>query len=204
MIGFVTPSIARESLRYTIKSVKEQTNPNWKLYIGFDGKKYEDVDSSLLVGEHKINYFFINEKLGVETNFHGNAGQVRNCIIQNFIDDDIEWLGFVDDDDTISKDYVATFNREKELFNFDCCVFRMRYDKLSSRIIPPVGMNEIRQNYVGISFVVNKNFIKTNNINFHNSNSEDFDYLKSISNAGGKIHISDHILYNVNGYQYYE
>jgi hypothetical protein len=78
----------------------------------------------------------------------------------------------------------------------------MRYDKNNERIIPPYEINYIAQNYVGISFSVKHKFIVKNKINFRNDNAEDFLFLKDISDKFGKIYISNHIAYNVNGHTY--
>jgi glycosyltransferase involved in cell wall biosynthesis len=201
MIGFIIPSIGRETITVTLESLVNQTNPNWKCYVGFDGKEESDIDPSILVQDERIKYFYFGEKLGDETKHHGNAGQVRNSIIGR-IDDDIEWIGFVDDDDTLSKYYVEILELEKNKKEFDCCVFRMRYDKDNIKILPPFNMDTIKQNFVGISFCVRRKFIDKNKISFVNDNAEDFKYLKKISDCNGEIHISSHITYNVNGYQY--
>jgi exoribonuclease R len=72
----------------------------------------------------------------------------------------------------------------------------------NQKVIPPFGMNHLQQNYVGISFCVSKKFIAENNIKFTNDNAEDFKFLKEINDKGGKIYISPHITYNVNGHSY--
>ena len=201
MIGFIIPSIGRSSIKYTLESLLKQTHQEWKCYVGFDGKKQNEIDSSILVDDNRIKYIYFGEKIGDESQYHGNAGQVRNLIIDN-MDDDIDWIGFVDDDDTLSKYYVEILELEKTKYDFDCCVFRMRYDKNNDKVIPPFGMNIIQQNFVGISFCVNKKFIDENKILFVNDNAEDFKFLKQINENGGKIYISNHVAYNVNGYTY--
>jgi glycosyltransferase involved in cell wall biosynthesis len=153
-----------------------------------------------LVDDSRIEYLYLSEKRG-ESNHHGNAGLVRNSIIEH-IDDSVEWVGFLDDDDTISKFYIEILNLEKTKGEFDCCVFRMRYDKDNEKVIPPFGMNHLQQNYVGISFCVRKKFVDDHKIKFVNSNSEDFKFLKEIHDRGGRIHISSHVVYNVNGCSY--
>jgi len=202
MIGFVIPSIGRFTLSYTLNSILQQTNPNWRCFVGFDGKEKKDIDTSLLIQDDRISYFYFNEKLGSENEHHGNAGEVRNAIIDR-IQNDVEWIAFVDDDDTLSKYYVEIFELEQTKQEFDCCVFRMRYDINNEKIIPPLDMNYLAQNFVGISFCVNKKFIDKHNIRFRNSNSEDFIFLKNIEENKGRIHISPHITYNVNGHLYY-
>ena len=200
MIGFVVPSIGRDSIKFTLQSLTNQTNPNWKCWVGFDGKCEDDIDKNNLIEDSRINYLYFKDKLGVSAH-HGNAGLVRNSIIEQ-LSDDTEWIGFLDDDDTLSKFYIEILELEKTKSEFDCCVFRMRYDKDNQKVIPPFGMNHLQQNYVGISFCVSKKFIAENNIKFTNDNAEDFKFLKEINDKGGKIYISPHITYNVNGHSY--
>jgi glycosyltransferase involved in cell wall biosynthesis len=200
MIGFVIPSIGRSTIKYSIQSLLDQTIQDWKCVVGFDGKCENDIDKSLITMDDRIKYVYFSEKMGASAH-HGNAGLVRNSII-NHLDDDTEWIGFLDDDDTLSKFYIEILELEKIKYKFDCCVFRMRYDKDNQRVIPPFEMNHLQQNYVGISFCVNKKFIEKNNIKFTNDNAEDFKFLKEIYDRGGKIHISSHVTYNVNGHSY--
>jgi hypothetical protein len=200
MIGFVVPSIGRDSIKFTLQSLTNQTNPNWKCWVGFDGKCEDDIDKNNLIEDSRINYLYFKDKLGVSAH-HGNAGYVRNSIISH-ITEDCDWIGFVDDDDTLSKFYIEILELEKTKFKFDCCIFRMRYDEDNQKVIPPFGMNHLQQNYVGISFCVSKKFIAENNIKFTNDNAEDFKFLKEINDKGGKIYISPHITYNVNGHSY--
>lgn len=199
MIGFVIPSVGRETITYTLKSLLDQTNQEWKCFVGFDGKKQSDINPSILIEDDRIQYFYFGEKLGSEKEHHGNAGQVRNAIIQN-LSNDIDWVGFVDDDDTLSKHYIEILELEKTKTDFDCCVFRMRYDKDNRRVVPPFEMNYLAQNFVGISFCVKKEFIDKHKVLFENNNAEDFMFLKQINDKGGKIHMSPHVTYNVNFY----
>jgi glycosyltransferase involved in cell wall biosynthesis len=199
MIGFVIPSIGRETLKYSLQSLLNQTDSNWKCWVGFDGKSEDEIDKSILIEDERINYLYFSEKKGQST-YHGNAGLVRNTIISN-ISDDCEWIGFLDDDDTLSKFYIELLKREYDKQQFDCCVFRMRYDSENKKVIPPFGMNDIVQNFVGISFAVNKKFLIDNNLKFENNNAEDFLMLQQIKNKG-IIHVSSHICYNVNGHAY--
>jgi hypothetical protein len=202
MIGFVIPSIGRPTLFHTLESLTNQTNQEWKCYVGFDGKKKEEIDSSILIEDPRINYLYFGDKLGSEKEHHGNAGQVRNAIIRN-VEQDVDWIGFVDDDDTLSKYYVEMLELEKSKGDFDCCVFRMRYDRDNQKVIPPFEMNHLAQNFVGISFCVKKKFITENDVQFQNSNAEDFLFLQQMNDKGATIHLSPHVTYNVNGHQYY-
>ena len=199
MIGFVIPSIGRETLKYSLHSLINQTDPDWKCWVGFDGKSEDDIDESILVSDNRITYLYFSEKQG-QSAHHGNAGLVRNSIISR-ITDDCDWIGFLDDDDTVSKFYVEILKREIQKQSFDCCVFRMRYDSKNKKVLPPFNMNEIVQNFVGISFAVNKKFLNDNELKFENNNAEDFLMLKKIQSIG-KVYISSHVCYNVNGHSY--
>lgn len=200
MISFVIPSIGRETIKYSLMSLLNQSMSNWKCVVGFDGISEGDINKSILILDDRITYVYFPQKLG-QSAHHGNAGLVRNSIIEK-LSDDTEWIGFLDDDDTLSKFYIEILELEKTKYKFDCCVFRMRYDKDNQKVIPPFEINHLQQNYVGISFCVNRKFIEKNNIKFTNDNAEDFKFLKEISDKGGKIHISSHITYNVNGHSY--
>ena len=199
MIEFVIPSIGRETLKSSLTSLLNQTDPNWKCLVGFDGKTEDDVDKSILIDDDRIEYFYFPTKQG-QSAHHGNAGLVRNSIISNS-NNDVEWIGFLDDDDTLSKFYVEILKQELSKHTFDCCVFRMRYDIDNRKVLPPFGMNDIIQNYVGISFAVNKKFLIDNNLKFENNNAEDFLMLQQIKSKG-VVHISSHVCYNVNGHSY--
>ena len=200
MINFIVPSIGRPTLKSTLQSLINQTNPNWECWVGFDGLSKNQVEDTLLINDSRIHYLFSVDKVG-EKKHHGNAGLVRNWIISN-INNNYEWIGFVDDDDTLSSDYIERLIQNINYTDFDCCVFRMRYDAENIKIIPPLNMVEIRQNYVGISFCVKRNFIIDSNIKFINSNSEDYQFLENIHLKGGIIYLSEYITYNVNGHMY--
>jgi glycosyltransferase involved in cell wall biosynthesis len=200
MINFVIPSIGRETLKYTLESILNQTDPDWECWVGFDGLSESEVDSKILIKDERIHYIYLKDKIG-KSSHHGNAGLVRNSIMEN-IDNDKGWIGFVDDDDTIQREYVQNVRRITDEVDIDVCVFRMRYDRYGMKIIPPPGMKEIKQNYVGISFFVRKNFIEENKIYFVNDNAEDFKYLESIIKSKGKVAMTELVMYNVEGYKY--
>lgn len=201
MINFIVPTIGRETLKSTLRSLVDQTNPNWECWIGFDGLSESDVDTNLLVDDERIHCIYLKDRLGSFTynagvnGNTGSAGNVRNYLIEQ-IDNDYEWIGFVDDDDTLRPYYIEKLIEERNYTTFDCCIFRMIN---GSTIIPPIGMNQVIQNFVGISFCINKKFLKDQNIRFENSTCEDYTFLESIHNSGGEIYMSEHITYNVRG-----
>lgn len=201
MINFVIPSMGRKTLKRTLESLINQTNPYWECWVGFDGLSENEVDRNILIKDDRIHYLYIKDKLG--TSFYnsgvghntGNAGLVRNYIISN-ITNKYEWIGFVDDDDSLKSYYIEKLIEEINYIFFDCCIFRM---VANGNIIPPLGMTQVIQNFVGISFCVRKKFIEDSKIKFINSPSEDYNMLESIKNAGGEIYLSEYVTYNVFG-----
>lgn len=205
MINFIVPSVGRKTLKNTLLSIVNQKNSNWECWVGFDGLSENDVDESVLIHDERIHYLFIDKKIGKFDYSSGlcrptgNAGLVRNYILSQ-IDNSFDWVGFVDDDDTIRSIYVDKLVEETTYNTFDCCVFRMQHDdKINNNIviIPPIGMTDIVQNYVGISFCVRRSFLTSTGTEFLNSSSEDFSFIKNICDSGGSIYISEHIVYDV-------
>lgn len=212
MIDFVIPSIGRPTIMRSVKSLINQgsffrpKDLDWKAYVGFDGLSENEVNENILLQDDRVTYLFSENKLGATGNWgegysQSNAGLVRNWIISN-IKSTNEWIGFLDDDDTLSNYYIDTLFLELRNKQFDCCVFRMRYDAGGEKIIPPLGVNEIIEDQVGISFCVNKKFLKKSGVRFSNDIKEDYKFLKDLQNAGANIHISNYVTYHVNSISY--
>jgi hypothetical protein len=205
MIDFVIPSVARPSLTRSLRSLLEQNylfydgNDDWKAFVGFDGIPENRINTSNLLKDDRINYLFIENKMGKVGEWGmGNAGLVRNEIIKN-ISSPNKWMAFLDDDDTVTPYYVdslflETTNSEEQ---FDCVVFRMRFDPSGEKILPPIDEDELIQDKVGISFCVRKEFLNKTGIKFINDSREDFKFLMELKNAGASIKISNYITYNV-------
>lgn len=144
MINFVIPSIGRDTLRYALASLINQSESDWECLVGFDGLSKEKVSKNVLIDDARIHYLYFDERVG-NSDRHGNAGLVRNKIISN-IENDRKWIGFVDDDDTLDSEYVKNAKRIDDSYDPDAGVFRMRYDREGTKIIPPPGMISIQQN----------------------------------------------------------
>lgn len=184
MITFIIPSIGRETLSRTLQSLYSQTIANWKAIVVFDGIKN---NLSTSITDERVTIYEI-EKKGEDLN---SAGNVRNYAIEKC---DTEWVAFVDDDDTISNNYIELFNKELELCpELDTIIFRMNY---LNNIIPPLSYKDIIKNHVGISFAMKKQ-IFDNGIIFIPSKVEDFLILDKIKNKNYKMCISPYICYFV-------
>lgn len=197
-ITFIIPSVARESLNKSLNSLLKQTDNDWCAYVGFDGLT-EDQIKLQIIKDDRIKYFYL-PKTGFLKNVdfkaqnHSKAGSVRNQLLEKEIDS--KWIGFLDDDDTLTSDYIEGLKLESNKNNFDCCIFRMILK--DGTIIPRYGNNSLYIGNVGISFVVKTEFLKQNNIFFESSESEDFDFIKKLFETKAKIYISDYITYKVN------
>ena len=182
MITFIIPSISRDTLINSIQSIQNQTNENWKLIVIFDG-----VKSTLDFQDDKIKVFEI-EKTGEGTN---NAGNVRNYGMQYV---DTEWIAFLDDDDTISNDYIQHFIDEQTLFpSMDVLIFRMLNYHC---ILPSNYTDDFYINSVGISFCMKKKIFDEGNL-FVPSNKEDFNMLDKIRSNHYHMNISPYLTYFV-------
>jgi len=186
-ITFIIPSIGRKSLLNTIDSIKNNTINDWQIIIVYDGVKEKDAPK--IKYDERIMILYIN-KLGKSTN---SAGLIRN-IAMNISDS--QWVGFVDDDDTISKDYIYCLKNEITQYpDINVVVFRMQYN--DGRIIPPKNCTKLQVNKVGISFAINVDYYKTKKILFEPSSIEDWVFLEKIKNKNGLILISNSLCYFV-------
>lgn len=192
MFDFVIPSIGRASLVRSLKSLLQQSEVDWNCYVGFDGLKEEQINKEYLIDDSRIHYLYLEEKLG-RSQFHGNAGLVRNKIIES-IDSPSEWIGFLDDDDSLAHNYIEIIKNQVKICEYDCYVFRMNHN---DNIIPPYHMMDLIQNHVGISFCVRSEFINNNNIKFINDNDEDFKFLEQIHKNNGRIKLLPYVGYFV-------
>lgn len=186
MITFIIPTIGRPSLKKTIESIENQTNDNWKAIVVFDG-----IEPTISISNPKITVIK-TEKAGVAIN---GAANVRNYGMK-FVDTD--WIGFLDDDDTIASDYVETFNNELIAYPFvDVIIFRMHRPNLEPVVLPELETDDFYADHVGISFAFKKKIIDEGFF-MQPSSIEDFEYLSTLRNNNYCIMISPYIKYFVN------
>jgi glycosyltransferase involved in cell wall biosynthesis len=191
MVTVIIPSIGRSTLLHSLKSLINQSNLYWKCLVGFDGINSIEKIQFPLPKDPRIEYIFFPDKLGIDGQ-HGQAGKVRNNLIEMAKTD---WVCFLDDDDTFKDAYIKTLYEEIRSSKSVVHMFRMTYNKDNSFVLPIE--KKVKSSYVGISFAVNINFLKNNDIKFDNGQYEDFDLLVNIEKKGGEINWTDHILYNV-------
>jgi len=202
-ITFIIPTIGRQTLIDTVESLYNLNTPNpssdWFAIIIFDNcigsrliksELYEQIMKIDI--ENKIRIIQNNEHIGNQSK-RNSAGLVRNIGIQS-IDFLTEWIGFVDDDDTLSPNYIINLKSEIEISSsIQVCIFRMIYE--NNYVLPSKYDRNILRGKVGISFALK--YCLTKQYLFTNNPFEDFLYLKSLQNMGIKILISSYISYYV-------
>jgi len=178
-ITFVIPSLSRPTLNKTVDSLLNQTNKSWEcliIYDGVDGPNFDDPR----ITTHKIT------KTGNNSKPMGESGLVRNVGIKKC---DTEWIGFLDDDDTIHPDYVETLF--KKYSKHDFVVWRMKNPY--GLVIPRWEKNELVVNNVGISFCYKNKF---KDLLFDkNINGEDFYFIEKLLNQTKNYVITEEVFY---------
>jgi len=184
IITFIIPSIGRETLKNTIISLQNLKNSNWLCIIIFDG-----VKQNIQINDDRFTIYEI-EKKG-EKNY---GGYVRNLALKKSIN--TSWVGFVDDDDTVSDKYIQYLLEESNKYNnVDVIIFRMMYE--NNLILPEKNDKNIIMNKVGISFAIHKNIFEKKKYFFKNNSKEDYYFLRTLQKNKYKMLISGYIAYFV-------
>jgi hypothetical protein len=102
-----------------------------------------------------------------------------------------EWIGFLDDDDTIHQDYVKTL--VEKYTEYDFIVWRMK--TTDGKIYPELTRNNIKINRVGISISFKNKF--PNLLFDSNCDSEDYEFVNKLRNTTHNFIITPEIFYNV-------
>jgi len=182
-ITFIIPTIGRESLLESIESLINQDDCDWRAIIIFDG-----VKNNFEINDKRINIVEI-EKIG-NLEKKNSAGQVRNIGFKYVKKS--EWIGFLDDDDYLSNNYISKLKEELKINNnIEVCIFRMGYE--NKYILPTANDRNIIRNKVGISFAIKKYI--SNDIFFNNNPFEDFIFLKELQKKNYRILISSYVSY---------
>ena len=173
------------SLIRTIQSIKNQTDSHWKLIIVFDG--IDQIHQDIL-NESNDDRIILKQ---VEKQEH--RSQIRNIGIALA---DTPWVSFIDDDDTISNDYIEKLrNEEKTNECIDCVIFRQYFGDSKFEILPKLNCKSLKCGKVGISFAVKRKVFDT--IQFKNTYPfiEDFKILKTIHINQFNIVVCPHVCY---------
>lgn len=187
-ITIVIPSVGRQTLPRTLRSLLDQDDPDWYCIVGFDGVSEIDSTPNIIIDD-RIKYVYSPRREPLIK----NAGPVRNQIIPLVV---TKWMAFLDDDDTLRTTYVSTFKETiSQNLDLSAMTVRMSYDLDDKATTPYV--QDVLRGKIGISFAVNTEFIRDNDITFLSCSAEDHFFLKEVKDKGGKIIFLDKILYNV-------
>lgn len=181
IITFIVPTVGRDTLDRTIDSLIKQTSEKWRCIVVFDGIEPREFNDERIRTISSV-------KLGSFTNIHGTSGLVRNEGIKEV---ETEWIGFVDDDDTLHQEYVETL--EKKYSTHDLVIWRMKFN--NGNIVPRLDDESVYCGNVGISFSY-KN--KGNFIFERNWDGEDFTFVENLIKHEFNYIITPEIYYNVN------
>lgn len=198
LVTFFIPTLGRPSLAHTMASLAVQTDRDWAAVVIGDGVQ-PDVPPSERVQVMRCEP-------------QGSAGLVRNLGIE-MCSFGSPWYAFVDDDDTLTPDYVEKLRAESSTFPGEgagCIVFRM-FDPAVNTILPPhevFNPLDLTWGKVGLSFAVRSEwfdeehglrFIQEDGRNPQGGlNNEDITMLLDLRDRlGCHIHISPHMTYCV-------
>jgi hypothetical protein len=186
-ITFIVPTIGRYTLMRTIISLKNQTKTNWRCIVIFDGVNIPKNITDTLKDDKRFTIIRIN-KVGCLN--HG--ARVRNEGLRLV---KTGWVGFVDDDDTLSPYYVEHMNNYiSSNSTIKCIIFRMMYS--DNNVIPKINSNTFQAGNVGISFCFNAELLRSG-FYFTPSSCEDYVLLNKIRGSRYRIVMSGKIGYFV-------
>ena len=191
LVTFVIPSIGRATLARSLESLAVQTDQGFAAVLVMDG---------VPVPEGLPRYPWLEVVANVRrAGVHNHAGAVRNPAIARVR---TEWVGFLDDDDTLGSDYVRCLREEAAREpRSDAVVFRMRTNRSGRHqlVLPPPGAKDLFLGRVGISFAVRARppCLGGAPLAFRPSHREDYDALDELKRRGGLIVIHPRVLYFV-------
>lgn len=179
-VTFIVPTIGRPTLERTLKSLVDQEDGDWNAVVVADA--VENFQMPRL--DNRICSLNLDRKLG-ESN-HG--GYVRNQGIHHA---EGLWIGFVDDDDRLDREY--SYWLKAESYGCDLLVFRMKNP--DGMILPEKESLDCCR--VGISFALRTGFQREKGLMFGNSGLEDWAFIEHAREVGARIKISKRIAYYV-------
>jgi glycosyltransferase involved in cell wall biosynthesis len=181
LVTFIIPTLGRPTLKRTVQSLQAQHNPNWEAIIIFDGLAPQPITTDRRFRMIKIP----------KTGLFNHAGEVRN---QGMKYVKTEWMAFVDDDDTLSPDYIDRLLEESQRkTDLTTVIFRMYYPELQ-QIIPAPDQQDLSSGHVGISYSIKSSLYQAG-FKFIPGPTEDFNLLEAIRQAGQKMVLSPYVTY---------
>jgi hypothetical protein len=213
-ISFIIPSQGRSTLARTFSSLQNQTQHSWLAIVVFEGllsdALYLNKASGLPVFMNTIpQEVLLDGRFCFQyQHFSGRsssncAGEIRNFGISLA---STEWIGFVDEDDTLRPDYIEhLLNHVKEYPSAQLVLFRMcNYfaDQDITRVIPALSSESIVAGDAGISFAFRRRLFQDLHYKLTPSNVEDYLFLERLYNDHIPILLSEWCTYQVRDHQH--
>jgi glycosyltransferase involved in cell wall biosynthesis len=190
IVTFVVPSLNRPSLPRSLGSIVNQTDPRWKAIVCFDRRpgariQTEDV---LEFSNPKISVLNYEDSSDIVKGMTSGPGPVRNYAVSKA---DTEWVAFLDDDDSLTEDYVSRLSEEGE--GADAIVFRMIY--ANGNFLPREFMTpqKFSLGHFGVSSAVRRRVF--DKIQYTRGRGEDYRLIRDIKEAGMCVKFSKYATY---------
>lgn len=206
-LTFVIPTQGRQSLFHALDSLLSQSVNEWKALVVFHSS-ISMLETYALPPHAEEFLLYIRDARVQFMTYTGVsqsncAGAVRNFALQ-FVS--TNWVAFLDDDDTVSHDYVLFFQKEIWLNpNVELVSFRMFDSRITDpnnllKVLPEEQAIDAQRDHIGISFAFRQT--QLNSVLFLKSATEDYLFIHNFCYASGRLCIlSPYITYYVKGKQ---
>jgi glycosyltransferase involved in cell wall biosynthesis len=204
LVTFIIASYSRWTLERTLESLVNQTDPSWRAVVALDGSTTDKTNwlkvsskndrlqtappyltlPEFIVTEPRIQFLTMPV-----TGSYRFGGAARNRALENEHVKAMNsaWVAFVDDDDTLTSDYVSLLRQEVSrssvaglpMSNISAVVFRAKMYN-SNTIVPSLDENTLSSASIRISFALRANL----GLRFRNGCTEPLGLLKDLVRSG--------------------
>ena len=172
IITFLTPTLGRETLARSLKSIDEQPLKEHLSIVCFDG-----ISPTISETPRRRVMSCLPQK---------NAGPVRNIMLPLV---QTKWIGFLDDDDMLTPDAMEIIKNNSNS-DLDLILFRLLVNKGRRSWTHPKshinGIGPARLGDLTMSFIIKKEFVDLHTLRFNRGIGEDFKFLKEADRLGAK------------------
>eukprot|EP00602_Paraphysomonas_sp_CaronLab_P003614 CAMPEP_0185030452 /NCGR_PEP_ID=MMETSP1103-20130426/17436_1 /TAXON_ID=36769 /ORGANISM="Paraphysomonas bandaiensis, Strain Caron Lab Isolate" /LENGTH=678 /DNA_ID=CAMNT_0027565603 /DNA_START=60 /DNA_END=2093 /DNA_ORIENTATION=- len=206
-VTFVMPTYgSRPSISTSMQSIINLDECGWRLIVVY--AVVDDAAASELHQEAPFQLttipqyiwqdpriYFLPYKSTVARNYGGSQ---RNAAFRHI---STPWIAFLDDDDTITADYITLLKKEIRSYPEAAAVlFRMTCTTCEHTVIPPESYRTIEANHAGISFAVRRVVVTPlGNHKFVDGPAEDYKFLHDMVRGGLEVVLSGSVAYLVKG-----
>lgn len=147
MLAIVIPYYKETFFEATLNSLADQTNKNFKVYIGDDDSPNNPDE---ILAKYKNQFDFVYKKFQFNIGATSLVKQWNRCI--DLIIDE-QWILILGDDDTLDKNVVELFYKNSELFHsYNVVRFASQKIDESGKSISQIYFNPIIENTIDFVF----------------------------------------------------